>query len=110
MVNSTEINELLLAPRLLTFDEDMNDYRKRFRAFVLENIKPKLSLWELKGKVDKECFQKAAQLGFYCQNIPKTFGGAGLTDFRYVRLSQVLVFNLLFNFTSINPAICHSTS
>lgn len=83
MVLSEECDALLLAPRNLTFTKEQEEYRQRLRQFILTEVKPKLSQWEMKGKVDKQCFQKAAELGFYCQNIPKEYGGAGLLDFRH---------------------------
>ncbi len=65
------------------FDEEHEMFRKAFRTFVEREMIPHRDEWDRAGLVDKDLFAKAGAAGFIAMDVPETYGGAGVKDFRY---------------------------
>lgn len=69
--------------------EELDMFRKSVDDFVAAHIEPNFNRWEKEGKVDKELYTKAAELGLLGINIKPEYGGMGLNDmFSLVWLEQ----------------------
>lgn len=69
--------------------EELDMFRKSVDDFVSAHIEPNFNRWEKEGKVDKELYTKAAELGLLGINIKPKYGGMGLSDmFSLVWLEQ----------------------
>jgi alkylation response protein AidB-like acyl-CoA dehydrogenase len=69
--------------------EELDMFRKSVDDFVSAHIEPNFNRWEKEGKVDKELYTKAAELGLLGINIKPEYGGMGLSDmFSLVWLEQ----------------------
>lgn len=58
-------------------------FRETVRAFVAKQVMPFHAQWEKDGKVSREVWQQAGEMGFLCMAAPDEYGGAGIRDFRY---------------------------
>lgn len=65
------------------YDQTHGDFRASFRAFVATEIVPNHDKWEEAGRVDREMFTRAGELGFLGMAVPEVYGGLGQPDFRY---------------------------
>jgi len=65
------------------FDEAHEDFRGAVRRFVDRDVAPHLEEWDAAGRVDRELFRKAADMGLLGMSAPERFGGGGIDDFRY---------------------------
>ncbi len=64
------------------FDSDHNQFRDTVRKFLENEAVPHHDQWEKDGQVSRELWEKAAELGLLCPNVPEEYGGAGV-DFLY---------------------------
>jgi len=64
------------------FEEEHRDYRGAAAQFMAREVAPHYTEWERDGRVSRELFVKAAELGAFA-SVPEEFGGAGISDFRY---------------------------
>lgn len=69
--------------RRTLYDEDQELFRRTFRAFVADEIVPHYDRWESNGVVDRTLFLAAGANGFLGIDIPESYGGTGVSDFRY---------------------------
>ncbi|WP_417564330.1 acyl-CoA dehydrogenase family protein [Microbacterium sp.] len=69
-------------PRTI-FDESHDDFRDTVRRFVEREVVPNLARWDEAGRVDRDLFRKAAEIGMLGVTAPERFGGGGVDDFRY---------------------------
>src|ERR1017187_10513674 len=70
--------------------EELNMFRTSIDDFVKANIEPHFNKWEKEGKIDRELFKQAAELGLLGINIKTEYGGMGLSDmFSMVMLEQM---------------------
>lgn len=58
-------------------------FQEAARAFMKKEVAPHNERWEKEGKVDRELWLKAGEMGLLCMEFPKEYGGLGIKDFRY---------------------------
>jgi alkylation response protein AidB-like acyl-CoA dehydrogenase len=69
--------------------EELDMFRTSVDDFVKANILPYFNQWEKDGRVNKDLYTKAAELGLLGINIAPEYGGMGLNDmFSLVWLEQ----------------------
>lgn len=65
------------------FEPEHEIYRETVRRFVAEHVVPNRARWEEAGRVDRDLFRKAGELGILGIAAPEIHGGGGVDDFRY---------------------------
>lgn len=65
------------------FTEEHEMFRAAFRQFVEQEITPHYLEWEKDGIVPRELFAAAGASGFLGMDVPESYGGGGVSDFRY---------------------------
>ena len=60
------------------FDSDHEIFRDTVRRFIEEEISPNHAEWEKDGKISREAWLKAGELGLLCASMPKEYGGGGV--------------------------------
>ncbi len=65
------------------FTEEHEQFREVVRRFAEQEIAPHHEQWEQEGMVPRELWKKAGQVGLLCTDVPTTYGGGGVADFRY---------------------------
>ena len=65
------------------FDDDHEQVRASFRAWLAKEVMPHREEWDRAGIVPREVFAAAGAHGFLGFDIPEAFGGAGVHDFRF---------------------------
>lgn len=70
------------------FEPEMELFRDSARKFFQTEIRPHSERWREAGIVDREAFLKAGEAGLLCMWADETYGGLGLSDFRY---EQILI-------------------
>ena len=60
------------------FDSDHEIFRDTVRRFIEEEISPNHAEWEKDGKISREAWLKAGELGLLCASMPEEFGGGGV--------------------------------
>lgn len=65
------------------YESDHEDFRSAFRAFVEKEIVPNEPQWERDGIVARELFTTAGANGFLGIDVPESYGGGGVPDFRF---------------------------
>lgn len=65
------------------FDQEHKMFRDAFRKFAEQEIAPNHEHWEKEGIVPRELWKKAGEFGFLGMDVPESFGGGGIKDFRY---------------------------
>ncbi len=86
-----------MIPRTL-FSEEHDLFRDMVRKFVEKEIMPFHEQWERDGKVPRDIWTKAGELGLLCCTVPEEYGGLGL-DF----LFDVIVFEELWRAGASGP-------
>ncbi|ALE73108.1 acyl-CoA dehydrogenase [Pseudonocardia sp. EC080625-04] len=69
--------------RRTLYESDHEDFRSAFRAFVEKEIVPHEEQWERDGIVARELFTTAGANGFLGIDVPESYGGGGVPDFRF---------------------------
>lgn len=69
--------------RRTLYESDHEDFREAFRAFVEKEIVPNEERWARDGIVSRELFSTAGRSGFLGMDVPETYGGGGVPDFRF---------------------------
>jgi len=64
-------------------EEEHLNFQEAVRAFMNKEVAPHNERWEKEGKVDRELWLKAGEMGLLCIDFPKEYGGMGIKDFRY---------------------------
>lgn len=65
------------------YNDEHDLFRQAFRTFVEKEISPFVEEWEVAGLVDTAMFKKAGAAGFLGMEVPESFGGGGVDDFRF---------------------------
>ncbi|MGD9525187.1 MAG: acyl-CoA dehydrogenase family protein, partial [Pseudonocardia sp.] len=65
------------------YEQDHEAFREAFRAFLEAEAVPRRVDWDVAGIVDRDLFAVAGKNGFLGPDVPETYGGAGVTDFRF---------------------------
>jgi alkylation response protein AidB-like acyl-CoA dehydrogenase len=65
------------------FDDEHEQVRASFRAWLVKEVLPHREEWDLAGIVPRQLFTDAGAHGFLGFDIPEAFGGAGVRDFRF---------------------------
>ncbi|MFP6746855.1 MAG: acyl-CoA dehydrogenase family protein [Alphaproteobacteria bacterium] len=60
------------------FDGDHEIFRDTVRRFVDEEIAPFHAQWEKDGKISRDAWLKAGELGLLCASMPEEYGGGGV--------------------------------
>ncbi len=60
------------------FDSDHEIFRDTVRRFVEDEIAPFHAQWEKDGKISREAWLKAGELGLLCASMPEEYGGGGV--------------------------------
>jgi long-chain-acyl-CoA dehydrogenase len=69
--------------RRTLYDDDHEAFRGSFRAFLDKEVVPHHDEWDAAGLVPRELFTTAGRSGFLGMDIPESYGGGGVTDFRF---------------------------
>jgi len=69
--------------RRTLYDDDHDQFRASFRAFVEQEIVPHHLAWEAAGVVDRDLYRRAGSHGFLGLAVPEELGGGGVDDFRF---------------------------
>jgi len=67
---------------ILNYSEEHNNFRKRLKFFLAEEVTPFADQWEKDKIVPKSVWQKMGQGGFLCTDVTPDYGGMG-GDFLY---------------------------
>lgn len=59
------------------FTPEHDAFRDSLRRFMAKEIAPFHEVWEERGYVDREVWNKAGANGFLCMSLPEEYGGAG---------------------------------
>ena len=65
------------------FDDEHEQLRVSFRAWLTNEVMPHRDEWDAAGIVPRELFAAAGTLGFLGFDVPEAYGGAGVRDFRF---------------------------
>ncbi|HUG83110.1 MAG TPA: acyl-CoA dehydrogenase family protein, partial [Euzebya sp.] len=65
------------------FTEEHAMFRQTARRFMENEVAPHAAQWAAEGRVSREVWRKAGQIGLLCMAVPEEYGGAGVADFRY---------------------------
>mgnify|MGYP001813996163 FL=1 len=71
-------------------DEELRQFRSQVSRFVDEEIVPHADAWEASGKVPRELFRKAGELGFLGVRYPTEYGGSDLNALYTVVMAEEL--------------------
>ena len=58
-------------------------FRDAVREFVRREVVPHHEAWEQDGQVSREVWLKAGENGFLNMDVPQSYGGMGVSDYRY---------------------------
>jgi len=64
------------------YNSDHELFRSNARRFFREELEPNIEKWEEEGRLPREFWEKAGEMGFHCCGIPEEYGGPG-ADFLY---------------------------
>lgn len=65
------------------FDDEHQEFRASFSAFVAREISPHYLDWEAAGIAPRSLFAEAGKYGFVGMAVPEVHGGGGTSDFRF---------------------------
>ncbi|MBV6507005.1 MAG: Acyl-CoA dehydrogenase [Acidimicrobiales bacterium] len=65
------------------FEEEHEQFRQSFRAWLEGEVVPYADKWERDGIVPRDLYRRAGDHGFLGFEVPEEYGGAGVRDFRY---------------------------
>ena len=65
------------------FEEEHDQFRESFRAWLDKEIVPNEREWNDAGIVPREVFADAGSHGFLAFDVPEEYGGGGVEDFRF---------------------------
>ncbi len=71
-------------------DEELRQFRSQVSRFVQEEIVPHADAWEASGKVPRDLFRKAGELGFLGVRYPTEYGGSALDALYTVVMAEEL--------------------
>ncbi|OZC42684.1 acyl-CoA dehydrogenase [Rhodococcus sp. RS1C4] len=69
--------------RRTLYEDDHEQFRRGFRAFLDREAVPHIDSWEDAGTPDRGFIVKAAEAGFLGFELPVQYGGLDIDDFRY---------------------------
>jgi acyl-CoA dehydrogenase len=72
------------------FDGDHEIFRDTVRRFVDEEIAPFHAQWEKDGKISRDAWLKAGELGLLCASMPEEYGGGGVNRVYSIILMEEL--------------------
>jgi len=72
------------------FSNDHRIFRDTVRRFIEEEITPFHAKWEKEGKISREAWTKAGDLGLLCASMPEEYGGGGVDRIFSVILMEEL--------------------
>jgi alkylation response protein AidB-like acyl-CoA dehydrogenase len=65
------------------FTADHRAFREMVRAYVANEIEPRLAEWSSSGRVDSSAWLSAGNLGLLAPDVEERYGGGGVPDYRY---------------------------
>jgi len=63
--------------------DEHETFREMATSFFTREAIPNVGRWEAEGKVDREFFEKAGEIGLLGIQVPEQFGGTGLKTYTY---------------------------
>lgn len=69
--------------RRTIFDADHEAFRDTVRAFAENEVAPHLDRWAEQGRVDRELYREAGELGLLGIGVEEKYNGGGVDDFRF---------------------------
>ncbi len=60
------------------FDSDHEIFRDTVRRFIEDEIAPFHAQWEKDGRISRDAWLKAGELGLLCASMPEEYGGGGV--------------------------------
>jgi alkylation response protein AidB-like acyl-CoA dehydrogenase len=92
------------------FESEHDELRAMARAFVKDQVEPRLPEWEAAGEVDRDLFAAAGELGLLGFDVAEEYGGGGVDDFRYnvvlnEELTRVGATSVVMNLCGFNDLI-----
>ncbi|MEU0990368.1 acyl-CoA dehydrogenase family protein [Streptomyces sp. NPDC005953] len=69
--------------RRTVFTEEHEALRATIREFIRKEVAPYHLAWERAGQVPRSLYRRLGELGVFGIQVPKEYGGAGVTDFTY---------------------------
>jgi alkylation response protein AidB-like acyl-CoA dehydrogenase len=70
--------------RRTVFTEDHHAFRSMIREFIAREVVPHYGDWERAGHVPRALYRRLGELGVFGIQVPEAYGGAGVTDFKYL--------------------------
>jgi alkylation response protein AidB-like acyl-CoA dehydrogenase len=71
------------AVRRELFTEEHEAFRDLARSFFTKECAPHTERWESEGRVDREVWRRAGQIGLLGWEAPERYGGTGVRDYRF---------------------------
>lgn len=68
------------------FEPEHELFREQARRFFREHVAPHAQQWRTQGHVDRDVFRRAGEQGYLLMWAGESYGGAGITDFRYEQI------------------------
>ncbi|MFT5195947.1 MAG: alkylation response protein AidB-like acyl-CoA dehydrogenase, partial [Candidatus Promineifilaceae bacterium] len=65
------------------YEEEHRMFRDAFRQFLEQEVVPHEERWSEAGIVDRDLWNKAGENGFLSVDVPESYGGLGVDDFRF---------------------------
>jgi alkylation response protein AidB-like acyl-CoA dehydrogenase len=84
------------APRRELFTDEQEALRESYAQFLQAEVVPHREEWEAAHIVPRELFTKCAEHGFLAMEIPESYGGPGVDDWR---------FNVVLNEESVRAGV-----
>lgn len=79
----THKSRLLISRERNIFDPEHEIFRQSFRSFIEKHVVPRYEDFESKGFVSRDVWTAAGDAGFIGLDIDETYGGGGVSDFRF---------------------------
>lgn len=68
------------------FTEEQVMFREAYRKFLIKEVEPHRESWREAGIVPREMFKKMGDQGYLLTWADESYGGLGITDFRYQQI------------------------
>ncbi|GAB2857973.1 acyl-CoA dehydrogenase family protein [Actinocorallia aurea] len=70
------------------FEADHEAYRQTVAEFVKRQVEPNMARWDEERIIDRETWKEAGAQGLLGLSVPESYGGAGVTDYRFRAVVQ----------------------
>jgi long-chain-acyl-CoA dehydrogenase len=87
-VSNSPGRERVGGPFRAVYEDEHEQFRDTVRKFVETSVRPFDQQWERAGRVDRAFYTGAGAQGLIGFEVPETYGGAGVSDFRFNAVIQ----------------------